>query len=47
MNNLIETYEKKQINKLISKKNIPTFRPGDTIKVNIKILILLLILVAE
>ena len=37
MNNLIETYEKKQINKLISKKNIPTFRPGDTIKVNIKI----------
>ena len=37
MNNLIEKYEKKQINKLTSKKSIPTFRPGDTIKVNIKI----------
>ena len=37
MNNLVEKFEKKQIVKLISKKNIPTFRPGDTLRVIIKI----------
>ena len=37
MNNLVEKFEKKQIVKLTSKKNIPTFRPGDTLRVTIKI----------
>ncbi len=37
MNNLLEIFEKKQIAKLTSKKNIPTFRAGDTLKVTIKI----------
>ena len=38
MNNLVEKFEKKQIAKLTSKKNIPTFRPGDTLRVTIKII---------
>ena len=37
MNNLVEKFEKKQIAKLTSKKNIPTFRAGDTLRVIIKI----------
>ena len=37
MTNLLHTYEKKQIEKLVLKKRIPTFRSGDTIKVTIKI----------
>ena len=37
MNNLLETFEKKQIENLTSKKRIPAFRPGDTIKVTLKI----------
>jgi len=37
MNNLVEKFEKKQIARLTSKKNIPTFRPGDTLRVTIKI----------
>ena len=37
MNNLMETFEKKQIERLTAKKRIPTFRPGDTLKVTIKI----------
>jgi large subunit ribosomal protein L19 len=37
MNNLLETFEKKQIERLTAKKRIPTFRPGDTLKVTIKI----------
>ena len=37
MNNLLEKFEKKQIAKLTSKKNIPTFRAGDTLRVTIKI----------
>ena len=37
MSNLLETFEKKQIEKLIGKKRIPTFRPGDTLKVTIRI----------
>ena len=37
MNNLVEIFEKKQIAKLTSKKNIPTFRAGDTLRITIKI----------
>ena len=37
MNNLVEKFEKKQIAKITSKKNIPTFRAGDTLRVTIKI----------
>ena len=37
MSNLMETFEKKQIERLTSKKRIPTFRPGDTLKVTVKI----------
>ena len=37
MDNLVEKFEKEQIVKLTSKKNIPTFRPGDTLRVTIKI----------
>ena len=37
MNNLLLKFEKEQIAKLTSKKNIPTFRPGDTLRIKIKI----------
>ena len=37
MNNLLETFEKKQIERLTGKKRIPTFRSGDTLKVTIRI----------
>ena len=37
MNNLVEKFEKEQIAKLTSKKNIPTFRSGDTLRVTTKI----------
>jgi len=37
MNNLVEKFEKKQIAKLTLKKNVPTFRAGDTLRVTIKI----------
>ena len=37
MTNLMETFEKNQIDKLTIKKRIPTFRTGDTLKVTIKI----------
>ena len=37
MSNLLETFEKKQIEKLTGKKRIPTFRSGDTLKVTIRI----------
>ena len=37
MSNLLQTFEKKQIEKLTGKKRIPTFRPGDTLKVTIRI----------
>ena len=37
MNNLLEKFEKKQIENLTAKKRIPAFRPGDTIKVTLKI----------
>jgi ribosomal protein L19 len=36
MNNLLETFEKKQIERLTGKKRIPTFRPGDTLKVTLE-----------
>jgi len=35
--NAIERFEKEQIKKLTENSNIPEFRPGDTIKVNVKI----------
>ena len=37
MTNLMETFEKNHIEKLISKKRIPAFRAGDTLKVTVKI----------
>ena len=37
MTNLMEKFETKQIEKLAQKKRIPAFRPGDTLKVTIKI----------
>jgi large subunit ribosomal protein L19 len=37
MTNLLQKFEKQQIEKLTSKKRIPTFRPGDTVKVTLKI----------
>tara|TARA_Y100001970_G_scaffold244788_1_gene311285 strand:- start:3196 stop:3789 length:594 start_codon:yes stop_codon:yes gene_type:complete len=37
MNNLLQKFEKQHIEKLTSKKRIPTFRTGDTIKVTLKI----------
>ena len=37
MSNLLESFEKKQIEKLTGKKRIPTFRSGDTLKTTIRI----------
>ena len=37
MSNLLETFEKQQIEKLTSKKRVPAFRPGDTLKVTVRI----------
>ena len=37
MTNLMETFEKKEIEKLTSKKSIPAFRSGDTLKITVKI----------
>ena len=37
MTNLMQKFEKEQIDKLTLKKRIPAFRPGDTIKVTLKI----------
>ncbi len=37
MNNLLKKFEKKQIENLTSKKRIPAFRSGDTIKVTLRI----------
>ncbi len=37
MNNLLETFEKQQIEKLTSKKRVPAFRSGDTLKVTVRI----------
>ena len=38
MTNAMETFEKKQISKLIANKKVPAFRPGDTLKVTVKII---------
>ena len=35
--NIIEAFEKQQIEKLSADKQIPEFKPGDTIRVNVKI----------
>ena len=37
MSNLMQKFEKEQIARLTSKKNIPAFRPGDTLKITVKI----------
>ena len=37
MSSLLETFEKKQIERLTGKKRIPTFRTGDTLKVTLRI----------
>ena len=37
MANLMQKFENTQIERLVSKKRIPAFRPGDTIKVSLKI----------
>ena len=37
MSNLLQTFEKQQIEKLTSKKRVPAFRPGDTLKVTVRI----------
>ncbi len=37
MNNLLDTFEKKQIDNLTGKKRIPAFRPGDTLKITLQI----------
>jgi large subunit ribosomal protein L19 len=37
MSNLLETFEKQQIEKLTSKKRVPAFRAGDTLKVTVRI----------
>ena len=35
--NIIENIEKEQISKLIEGKNVPNFKPGDTLKVHTKV----------
>ena len=35
--NIIENIEKEQISKLVEGKNIPSFKPGDTLKVHTKV----------
>ena len=37
MKNIINNFEKEQIRRLTAKKNIPNFRAGDTIRVNVKV----------
>ena len=37
MSNLLDKFEKQQIERLTSKKRIPAFRPGDTLKVTVRI----------
>ena len=38
MTKIMDDFNKVQITKLTSKKNIPNFRAGDTLKVNIKVI---------
>ncbi len=35
--NIIENFEKEQMSKLIEGKNLPNFKPGDTLKVHTKV----------
>lgn len=35
--NIIENFEKEQIEKLTEGKNVPSFKPGDTLKVHTKV----------
>ena len=35
--NLIETLEKEEADRLLAKRTIPEFQPGDTVRVNVKI----------
>jgi large subunit ribosomal protein L19 len=35
--NLIETLEKEEADRLLAKRTIPDFQPGDTVRVNVKI----------
>ena len=35
--NIIENIEKEQISKLMEGKNVPSFKPGDTLKVHTKV----------
>ena len=35
--NIIETLEKEQMAQLEAKRRIPTFQPGDTVRVNVKV----------
>ena len=37
MSNVMQIFENKQIERLTSKKRIPAFRPGDTLKVTVRI----------
>lgn len=36
--NILQKFEAKQVNKLTEGRNIPEFSPGDTVKVNVKII---------
>ena len=38
MTNIIESLEQEQIAKLVASKSIPDFSPGDTVKVNVKVI---------
>ena len=35
--NMIETLEKEEADRLLAKRSIPDFQPGDTVRVNVKI----------
>ena len=37
MTNIIQSLEQEQVSKLIASKSIPDFSPGDTVKVNVKV----------
>ena len=37
MNNILENYEKTQRESLINEKTYPSFHPGDTVKVHLKV----------
>ena len=38
MTNIIQSLEQEQVSKLIASKSIPDFAPGDTVKVNVKVI---------